>query len=256
MQITNNHISDVYQQIDGLGDCIQFSPNGGLDVSDAYVAGNTLIHTNVAATDKQAIVYSNVNGTGDKLTFVNNTVISEGLGLWCMAGMVEITGNIFTSDAGGLNVECDAVINGNVFTCPSSYAIRFRGAGNSCNVRNNTIESCLNGINIGGTGTVLHEWNIYTGLTALVAGSGPVVTTDNNIYPVGYSQSEPNSVNSDIVLDANYMPVVGSVSIGNGVKWWGNEPRPSGYGGEPYPDTAIDIGGVQSTYNAQHPANI
>lgn len=43
--------------------------------------------------------------------------------------------------------------------------------------------------------------------------------------------------------------------IGAGIKYWTGA-RPSGLNKEPLPDTAIDIGAVQSTGNASHPKNL
>ena len=67
---------------------------------------------------------------------------------------------------------------------------------------------------------------------------------------------DADSVNSDPLLDGNLSPQDGSPCLGVGVKWWGNDARPSGYDGEPMPDTKIDVGSIQTTLDPGHPANL
>ena len=54
----------------------------------------------------------------------------------------------------------------------------------------------------------------------------------------------------------DYAPDSTSPCIGGAVKWWGTNARPEGYDGEPFPDTFIDIGAIQSTFNVNHPINL
>jgi len=73
-------------------------------------------------------------------------------------------------------------------------------------------------------------------------------------------ESAANNVNVDPLFvnaaSGNYRLQSGSTLVGTGLKWWGNNPRPSGVDGEPYPDTQIDIGGYQSTFDPNHPKNL
>lgn len=65
--------------------------------------------------------------------------------------------------------------------------------------------------------------------------------------------ADPMFVDSD---NDNYNLREGSPCIGIGIKWWGNDPRPQSLSGEPLPDTQIDIGAYQSTWDPNHPVNL
>lgn len=83
------------------------------------------------------------------------------------------------------------------------------------------------------------------------------MSTDTSSYIATYQAAGKmlNWVKSNPLLDANLVPGSGSPAIAGGYKYWAGA-RPYVYGGEPLPDTAIDIGAVQSTGNAGHPKNL
>ena len=69
----------------------------------------------------------------------------------------------------------------------------------------------------------------------------------------GLVTTDPKFINA-VAGDYNLQET--SPAVGIGVKWWGNKPRPTSMNGEPLPDTGIDMGAYQSTWDANHPANL
>ena len=95
------------------------------------------------------------------------------------------------------------------------------------------------------------DYNCYFGATVETTWNGPNAA----VIPIG-----ANSIELDpLFVDAqnnNYNLQKNSPCVGVGTKWWGNGARPETLSGEPLPDTKIDLGAYQSTWDANHPKNL
>ncbi|MCP5016248.1 MAG: hypothetical protein GY938_13395 [Ketobacter sp.] len=113
-----------------------------------------------------------------------------------------------------------------------------------------------NGVHGEGTTQIEH--------TSTEAGATLTVVVNNCAYEtskvtgasVPDSLTESGHINETLTTNADCSLPSDSDGIGAGVKWWGNSPRSHGVNGEPYPDSQIDIGAYQSTYDENHPANL
>lgn len=115
---------------------------------------------------------------------------------------------------------------------------------------NNIIVDCNNGI-------VNHSGATFTE-------NNNCLFNNNNENYIDETGNPVNLNNTDIITDPLFIdPTIGNYNlqqnspcVGTAIKWWGNNPRPDSLSGEPLPDTAIDMGAYQSTWNPKHPLNL
>ncbi len=100
--------------------------------------------------------------------------------------------------------------------------------------------------------TIVRYWSSAAAETKLIT-----MSTDTSSYIATYQAAGKmlNWVKSNPLLDTNLAPASNSPAIAGGHKYW-TEARPTVYGGEPLPDSGIDIGAIQSSYNTLHPKNL
>jgi hypothetical protein len=85
-------------------------------------------------------------------------------------------------------------------------------------------------------------------------GSSALHTTMSSWRAAGY---DINGQQGTVTIATNGAPSAGTANpIGTGLKWWGNNARPVGIDGNPFPDTNIDIGCFQTSTSLTHPVNI
>ena len=90
-----------------------------------------------------------------------------------------------------------------------------------------------------------------------LTGMTSVVETHNQSYLCAvFNFDDATSAQGDPLLNADYTLQSDSPCVGNGDKWWTTGPRPSGYLGDPSPDTDVDMGADQSLFSSSHPANL
>ena len=138
-------------------------------------------------------------------------------------------------------------------TSPLTAILSFPDVNGTFDIQNNIIT--------GAAGTTGDAIRINTGSTYVAKYNNFNVGDEDIVNTSGVAQSvdATNKRDSDpLFIDAangNYRLQQSSDCVGTGVKWWGTGPRPSGWYGEPKPDTYIDIG-FQSTWNPLHPRNM
>ena len=264
--------------------------NGAMTVGN-YITDNII--NNTGGCDCVGGIYGNPVATGELLISGNQILTvtedpywaNEGYGLYSEQQSENITwsdnyvygcadraafhingGSDNVVYSGNLVVNCKEMFNGSDSSAheTDNYSIHDNVA---YNLRNGIV---FNRPSSNGTMTAFLKNNIIysdgTGGTDVLidadtAGIAGSVDEDYNCF-FGFT-TENNAGANNITTDPEFVDAAGgdfnikstSGCVGTGVKHWGTGPRPSGYQGDPKPDTHIDIG-FQSTWNENHPKNL
>lgn len=209
--------------------------------NDAYICSDVIVRRNILSNCTAGTGTSaGIRIYKGKDTLVNNNCIFD-----CEVGFSN--GNVLSTGNVGYNNTCvnnnfsgfrgDSPGVGDPGAVPLMNNI-FVGGQYSVYVNNNVSEPTLT-TNCYYGATVQDRWNASTSST-IAAEAGAV-------------EADPQFVDP---LNDNYNLKSTSPCVGVGTKWWGNGPRPLSLSGEPLPDTKIDLGAYQSTWDANHPINM
>jgi len=177
-------------------------------------------------------------GKGDlNSVFANNT---------CVGITVSEVSSMMTTDADDLEVvdSLGATFYNNILYYALPFNVfSFSAVGSTANYINNMMFSSVT--------PPANQWS-YAGVaySTLAAWQAAVDATAETA--TGNTENDPLFIN---FASRDFRLSPGSPAVGAGVKFWANEGRPRTLQ-EPIPDTAIDLGGYHSTYDANHPANL
>lgn len=162
--------------------------------------------------------------------------------------------------------------NGSGSTDGFGFEVGMGAAGQTVRIYNAIADGNDKGINIAmdlaSTVIVQNAVAINNTVYGIDDGSTAGTTTyaTNHFYNNGTNTNGANYDNNGdttgdplITIDTDegiYTVASNSPLIGGGTKWWGNNPRPTSRTGEPYPDTNLDLGAIQTTYDSNHPVNL
>ena len=264
------------------GDCMQISNASGVS-SNYWVHHCILDHSNVEikqcfidatgvdgstggifehntcimGTDNTQSNTSKTVNIGNPNVIVRGNNISGGwAGLWLLGNNIKATGNLITQFkyvgsyiyalTTGISIYNNTFYSNRVDKIANSVAIDIASTTVTANVVNN----------------IFYGSGIDYGITCYKsAATANGIDIRNNIGYVNTSAFsvsggvDSSNVSTNPLLDINHSPASNSPAIGTGFKYWTGA-RTSDVNGEPLPDTAIDIGAVQSTGNANHPKNL
>jgi hypothetical protein len=183
----------------------------------------------------------------------NYTHDNQGLGISCNKGFGnQIYGNIIANNAlGGITAWHDTKIRNNTF-----YQ---NGIADIATSRQIWMVKKL-GISLNNQSELSYNIIYCKNNQAYLVSAINQVCKNNLLYNYFSTNAWGGLVTTGVItnnplLDANFVPQA-TQAYGYGEKWWGLNPRPSGYNGEPLPDIGIDIGAIQTSNNIFHPKNI
>lgn len=275
MQVRYAVLSNIVNASNGTGSKIIFC--SGLD---AWNFGISTVNADVVMSfgswtrsEGDGIHGNGVGGTGDVWGCITHNNANDGISFAsshtskCYYNSSFNNGYEAAGDNSGIEVTGNAVIE-----CYNNTLVGNYGAGyfNQSTVAAGQV--CTNNISAYNGSNNYHV--SATHATSLMDGNASYDPNTNDFYIVGTGSVSPSdtvltdplfvtvdttkgmTTNNNNRADEDYHLQETSPCVGTAAKWWGNDPRPNGPDGESAPDTNLDFGAYQSTWDANHPANL
>ncbi len=244
----------------GRGSGVNCSTSIAMNIDELVVSGNRIENTSRTgiATSGTGIKIAKKSIIGNLIVNTRPIPIATNTQSSIISA-IESSGQLTATD---LIIANNTIIGGS-YTASGIYVDRVH-ANSTCKIYNNIIKDVS--IEGGYTNYGAIQLAESTNLTINNnindnSGSGIIGRIVNTNYTsfgtwqgAGY---DVNGINGTVTIATNGAPSAGTANpIGTGFKYWGNNARPVGIDGNPFPDTNIDIGCFQTSTSLTHPVNI